>query len=320
MDLSSAAVRIPFSRIDWEDITFCLAPLLAAEIPENLRRSVTRVGILHPPLVREKKKNTFQVVAGRKRLQAARLLAAQQSCICLILPPTIPEATLFALLLEDNTICRQLTPVEQAIFFQKALHYVDEEEAARLFLPALELPPHPYHIRRLLGLLELEEPLLLGLHNGFLDESAARELGALPFKDRMTLFEVIQDLRLSVGNQRKLVAICRELATRHRLAVATLLDDQAIRQILASPDANPPQKAANLMAWLSRKRFPNLSEAESNFKKFVGGLQLPGNATITHSPSFEKDTITLSVNFADQEAFLKTWEKIQSALAEPEDS
>ena len=59
------------------------------------------------------------------------------------------------------------------------------------------------------------------------------------------------------------------------------------------------------MAWLRKKQFPSHTLAEQEFKDFCRLLQLPSDATINHSPFFEKDELTLSITFKDKEDLLK---------------
>ncbi|MCF6289405.1 MAG: hypothetical protein L3J03_00150 [Desulfobacterales bacterium] len=311
-----AVERIPFSRIDWQDTTFSLSPVEDELVPEPLAAAISRVGrILHPPIVR-KKAAAIQIVSGRKRLLAAREILKLQACNCLILPGDLPAEELFTIRLEDATTFRDLSPVEQAVFLAKAGTVFAEADIVRIFLPLLGLARQPFRIHRLLALLDLEEPLLSSLDRGLLDEAAARDLLELSFRDRMVLFEIIRDLKLSTGNQRKLVASCRELAGRLRTTIAEILTGPGPKQILEHPGANAPQKGGNLMAWLQAQRLPRYSEAEKEFRRLVGSLGLPRGTALGHSPYFEKDTLTLTVTFKNQDDFLKYWPGVRNALPE----
>jgi hypothetical protein len=167
----------------------------------------------------------------------------------------------------------------------------------------------------MLPLLDLEEPLLVNLHTGLLQEKTALELATLPFKDRWALFEVIQQLQLSVSNQQKLLITSKELSSRNQTSIADILTSHEISAILNHEETNSPQKTAHLMTWLTQKRFPRLSEAERKFHHFSKSLGLPENATLAHSPSFEKDELTLSLQFKNEQDFLEIWNQIKDFLA-----
>ncbi|HIJ90528.1 MAG: ParB N-terminal domain-containing protein [Desulfobulbaceae bacterium] len=301
-------------HINFQDFSNSLTPEEAREPSAELLESVARTGILHPPILREQGRTTMEIVTGRRRLMAAQQTHHNISAICLVLPAeTLPAETL-AINLEDTMLRGDITVVEQAIFFQKILVHLDENEAARRFLPALGLEPHRHQLHNLLQLLGLEEHLLTALHEGRLHEGVAKELLTLNFTDRLSLYEVMEMLNLSVGNQKKLSATCRELAARHNTSVMALLCLPEVREILDPQETNIPQKTARLMQWLTDQRFPRLAEAEQEFRAFATALKLPKDVVLSHSPSFEQDQVHLSIPFADKDELSRLWPLIAEAL------
>jgi ParB family chromosome partitioning protein len=307
--------RINIQHIDFADDSYALTPpCCGAEIPAALAESIGRCGILHPPIVKEKAASSFAVVSGRKRLLAAMRVMPAASYDCHKVTDRTADIDTLALALEDTLLARSLTPVERAVFFSKALRLIDEKEAADRFLPLLGLAASTYLIRRELKLLELEEPLLIALHEGALDEKVAFELTKLPFSDRVALFEVISALHLSVGNQKKLAVTCRELAERHKTTIAALLRAPAVDAVINHAEANVPQKTANLMKWLTAERFPRLSRAEQEFQQFIAELDLPAAARLEHSPAFEKDELVFTLSCPGRTDFLQIWQKIRDLV------
>jgi hypothetical protein len=71
---------------------------------------------------------------------------------------------------------------------------------------------------------------------------------------------------------------------------------------------NIPQKIDHLGNKLQQDLAPSSTQAEEVFIKQVKSLQLPANHALSHSPSFEKDEITLAItfkNFAECEQYLR---------------
>jgi ParB family chromosome partitioning protein len=304
--------RININHIDFSDDSYSLVPpFITSQAPASLTESVRRCGILHPPIVKEKSASSFTIVTGRKRLLAAMQAISATSYDCHKLTEKTDEIDVLAICLEDALLSRPLTPVERAVFFKKALALIDENELTTRFLPMLGLSPSIYHIHRELRLLELEEPLVIAIQEGILDDKVAFELGKFSFSDRVSLFEVINTLHLSVGNQKKLAITCRELAGRNNTTISALLHNPAVEGIINHAEANSPQKTANLMKWLTSERFPRLSQAEKEFQHFIAGLALPDQARLEHSPSFEKDELVFTLSCANQKDFLAIWEKIR---------
>jgi hypothetical protein len=306
--------RIPISHIDLDDESFSLLPEEVSSLSGRLRASITRVGLLHPPLLKKKTSTAHQIIAGRQRLLFTHTLQNETSYPCFVVPDETPDEGCLILALEDIVATNEPTAVELAMFFKKILSAVSIDEAARQFLPAVGRPANVYTIKQLLALLQLEGPVLKAVHEGFMPESVARALLPLSFADRLSLFETICFLRLSVSNQKKIVAGCIELSTRMNTSILGLLSDSAVREILDHLDTNVPQKSAHLMAYIERNRFPRLMHAEEEFHTFTASLDLPEYMTVAHSPSFEQDQVQLSITFKDRKTLLTGLPLIKKAL------
>jgi len=128
----------------------------------------------------------------------------------------------------------------------------------------------------------------------------------------MALFEVIELLGLSSGNQKKLITTCCELAARNRTTVLSILSQPRLTGIINSSNSNIPQKAGHFMKALSEERYPRLTKAENDFRRFEAGLNLPANISITHDPSFEKDELDLTVTCSGRQELESILNKIRN--------
>ncbi len=301
-------------HVELADSTFSLNPPGYAEPSQKLIDSISRVGILHPPILQEKDSGGYTVIAGNKRLQVAKDELGLSSLTCLLVAKDTPLVDGLAISLEDTMLRGPLSPIEQAIFLSKITEQLPHDEAAQRFLPLMGMEPHPQRIKRMLELLHLEENLQEAVHSGTLQEKVAREMLSMNFTDRMALFEVMELIALSVSNQKKLVNLCKELAIRKQQPVLALLSQTEVREILEHPEANIPQKAANLMHWLTEQCFPRLSEAEKEFRKFSAGLNLPKGIRLDHAQAFERDSVTLSLPFANKESLAACWPEIAAII------
>ncbi len=305
---------LAINDIDSQDETYLLQPIPCQEPPHTLIASIRRVGILHPPLVDEAEPGRYRIMAGRNRILAAHKLHLS-ACACRVVPSSSSPLERFTLLLEEKITSTPPTVVEQAIFLKKVSSWIDIDEAARRFLPLLGLEAHPSQAQKLIRLNNLEEVILEAIHQGSLDSKVAWELEKLSFTDRMALFEIMMTLKLSVGNQKKITLISRELAVRAKTTIAAFLASEECLAILNSSAINPPQKTAHFMSWLQKKQFPRLAEAEQEFKDFCRSLSLPPGATVQHSPSFEKDEISLTLTFKNREALVNELPKLSTMAA-----
>jgi len=305
--------NISLQQVDLADFSYSLSPEQDDLPDETLISSISRYGILHPPIVRETSPESYTVVAGRKRLLALASLERENTCACLIISSRIPEADVFFILLEEVQLARPLTAVEKAIFLQKTMAIMDERLIIEEFLPRLGLAPHASVLKQALKLLSLEDPILCSIQHGRTNAAVAHELIGLSAQDRMALFALIEALRLSFSYQKKLLNICRDLASRGNTSIAALLDHDEVHEILQHQEANPPQKTKNLMLWLTRSQMPRYKEATEEFKRFTTAMHLPQNVSVDHTPYFEDDAMTLSITFPDRKSLQQAWEKIRHA-------
>ncbi len=300
-------IKILLSKIDFDDNSYNFSPEAADTLPPDLEQSLTKFGILHPPILQEKPTGLYAIISGQKRILFARDRCKSASCLCLVIPQKMAILSAWEIALEERIQKGPLTPIEKAIFFQKVLETCTIEEAAALFLPPMGQPAQTFSIKQMLPLAQLEEPIQQALQEGTLDHKAARMLCDLSFRNRLALFDIISNLRLSVGYQKKCINICKELEMRSGEAILTILSKPAFQEIIDS-DANLPQKATNLMKYLSDLASPRLAEAKKEFNRFINTVELPRGALLTPSPSFETNELTLTLKFKDQETFLKYWD------------
>ena len=311
--------KIDLSQIDFNDFSYSISLQPENNADESLRKSISRYGILHPPVLREISSKRYSIAAGRKRLLAFRSLHKEATFHCLIISSQVPEIEVFDILLAEIQLVRQLTIAEKAIFLRKITPHADERQIVKEFMPRLDLAPDPFVMRQTLELLGLEDSILLGLHQGYVNETVAREFISLSVQDRSILFKIIGALRPSFSNQKKLLHICTELAGRTNISIAVLLDNDEVRAILHHKDANPPQKTKKLMTWLGRRQKPLSLEAENEFSRFISTIRLPKNVSVTHTPFFENDGVTLSITFHNRKSLQQAWEKIKHATCEKGD-
>ena len=106
-------------------------------------------------------------------------------------------------------------------------------------------------------------------------------------------------------NQRKLLITSREVAIRNQTTIAAFLGQIILTTIFTDQSLNIPQKTAAFMLQLQELRFPLLSEAEHDFQMFVKTLPLLEGMSVTHTPSFENDDVSLTINCSSKEQLLE---------------
>lgn len=298
---------IQLTDIHFEDDFFSLTPTLPRKSTEKLTKSIARVGILHPPILMEIAEGIYRIGSGRKRLLATAILK-QTSCKCYVLTATTHPLEVFNYIYEEGSHT-DMAIIAKAIFLKKAGQWLSGGELAEKFMLGFNLKATHFHVKKMQDLAKLELNIQEELFRHNIDEKVCHELTKLDFMDRMSLFDIITNLSLSVANQRKLLISSREIAARNKTTIASFLSQQSLTKILTNQTGNTPQRTAQFMHQLSTLRFPLSTRAEEDFKTFVKTLPLKKNMKISHSPSFEKNEMSLTItctNRAELTALITT--------------
>ncbi len=301
--------RISLNEIDFEDQTFCLSYPCRAQ---NLLDSIDLVGIIHPPILRRRGKQ-YQIVCGRGRLSAAQMLGLPQ-VVCKVLPVWIDDLTCLTISFEENLTSRGFNIIEQALVVEKFLHYLPEEEVLREFLPRLGYSPAYKNLQFLVSLNFLEEEIKELLTQEDLSPQVAVRLLELDEKDRQVLVRLFSSLRPGRNRQRQILEALLDLAKREQRPIHKILAREDLAKVLNDPKLNPPQKTEKFYALLRRYLWPRLTAKEEEFYRLAHTLSAPG-IRVLPSPSFEKDTHLLQIEFKDLEDLRQKWAQLANTLA-----
>lgn len=310
--------NVPLQKIEHSQ-TLCLHPFfsLTNRQDNSLAKSIKNVGILQPPLMKHNtREDTYQILAGRYRLQIFRELQPDRKNIpCLVVNDTITPLAVLYHILEDQRISGALSPMEKAYFFSHSLEHMSIDMAADNFLPIMGEKVQTNTIKKYISLLQLEPELQISVHCHKTTEKTALELLQLSSMERKSIHSIFKKLRLGGGKQKRLLSLCRDLAYRGNKTIAELLSEKKIRMILNHGETNTPQKAAILLGFLQKQLFPQSEEAEKLFKKKVAQMALPSCCNIEHSPAFETDHVSLKVQFSSWSELEKNKETIKRLLS-----
>jgi ParB family transcriptional regulator, chromosome partitioning protein len=177
----------------------------------ELADSIREKGIIQPLLVEADEDGTYTVIAGERRLRAARL-ANLKDVPVLVRKFSMVEKVEIALI--ENIQRENLTPVEEAQGYRKLMELVElsQEEVAR------RVGKDRSTVANSLRLLKLPEPMLAALDRGDITAGHARAILALVNPaDQQVLFDRIMGQGLSV---REAEVQVQGLKQGHRVKVA----------------------------------------------------------------------------------------------------
>jgi hypothetical protein len=304
--------QVRVGDIDLADTSYALHPF-PLESDSELLRSITTLGMLHPPLLLECSENKFIVLSGRRSLQAVQAVGENDIFFitALIVQYSRSDPMFFATLLRHRLMGYSLSVIEQAVFLQKAMESLATEEVVHL-LPMLGLQEKPHIPGQFIALLELDDAVQLGLHKGIIARRSGKKFARFSLADQKTLAEIINEYQVGGSKQQKLIDQVFQLTKRQRISVEELLGRW--RELAKDKQQNGPQRITSLLSWLERECQPRCTQAEEDFRKFCRQLKLPAGVQVDHSPAFEEELVTLSMDFSSREELVVVWPQIQALL------
>ena len=175
---------IPLALIDEPELP--ARERMDVEALEDLKASLRSLGLLSPIVVK-RWKSGYQVVAGHRRLLAARELR-WSSIRAFVYPAGWEDAD--AAMLHENIVREQLNAAEEAIFFAQLLdrHKLDEQGLCRL------VKRSPDYIGDRLELLRRDPEVFEALRHGKINYAVARVLNRWP-DEAMRRYHLDQAIR-----------------------------------------------------------------------------------------------------------------------------
>lgn len=275
-----------------------LHPWASTAIADELRDSFGRTGILHKPILLAKAGGSFDIICGFRRLLFLVADAKAEKIDCLVLAQNSEPASILDILLTDQGLSQPLSLTEKAQFIQICSRFFSHPEIVGGFLERLHLPKRASTINELTVILNQDPLMIAEIHAGRLQEKMVSELLRLPEQsDRIAMIRLFKELAMGDGKQKRFFTLIRDIAFRQGSSVAAYLKTPAIQEIVKNQGLNTPQKIFHLGNLLQQQIHPSFSQAEGDFVKRVGSLHLPACCTLSHSPSFETDKVTLSISF-----------------------
>lgn len=165
---------------------------------EELTASVRENGVVQPILVRPRGEGRYELVAGERRLRAAKLAGLAQVPVVI---RDISDTESLELALVENIQREDLNPVEEAQAFNQLLNQFEltQEELAK------KIGKERSSVANTLRLLQLSAPLLELVRNGSLSEGHGRALLAVSDEEaRKRLADKIVRDNLSVREAEQL--------------------------------------------------------------------------------------------------------------------
>jgi hypothetical protein len=319
MDLYMSPILLAYRTLPVKDIVFTknwnLHPWEAEVISDSLLQSFKQIGVIHKPILIAKNAGVFEVLCGFKRLQFLLTYENARVVECLVLPEDTEISSILEILLTDQNHYHPLSLAEQGKFVEICSRFFSHQEIVSAYLEKIRIRRNISSIKLLLLLLQQDPFIITEAHAGRLQEKMVAEILRLPeSSDRLAFVKLFKDLSMGDGKQKKFFTLIRDLAFRQNSTIADYLSTPAISSITNHPVLNIPQKIQHLNTLLQHQLNPHSTMAEEKFSHQVQALQLPPRCSISHSLSFENDTVTLSISFDSLDECARVTKNISAML------
>ena len=165
---------------------------------DELKASIKEKGVLQPILVR-KKNDVYEVVAGERRLKAARALNLEEVPVFV---KNVDDKEAFIIALIENIQREELNPIEEALAYQKMI----KEFSFTQDVVARSVGKDRSTVGNILRLLKLPQEMQKSVSDGNLSAGHARTLLAEESLDeRKRLFDLVLKKGLSVRELENLI-------------------------------------------------------------------------------------------------------------------
>jgi ParB/RepB/Spo0J family partition protein len=304
---------VPISAIDTTDHACDLS--LGAD-PNPLVASIKAVGLINPPVLSVKNNGTYRIVCGFRRVEACSSLGWPE-INGRVLVGDLSELDLLKLAILDNRSHRPLNIVEQGRAIQKLRAHIPVKNRLEVLASLLGFPPNRKVFQKISVLGRLPEMVQAGILDETISFEAGADLSCLSREEALAFFDVLEGLKLSQNKQREIIRLVREIAAREDLQALQVLQGEDIRAIVDSPESNRNEKGSMFRAYLKRRRFPTLVEAEERFLKELKALKLNEDVHITPPPYFEGGSYTLRMTFKNLEDFHRGRQALNAMAKNP---
>lgn len=295
-------------RIDETD-TACRIST-AADVGD-LMFSLKQVGLLTPPLLRERPDGRYAVIAGFRRVAACRALGWER-IDTRVIDAGAGDLDCCRLAIADNALHRELNLVEQANAVCKLAVFFKDDRVLAREAATCGLQASPEFIGKLKKLGSLYPQLLGPLEAGTLPLTTALTLGGLDPDSALGLLEVFDALRPTLNHQKEILTTLQEIA---------LVENRSLPEVIAElktvfgkegKDGDRRCKLQDLRAFLRARRYPEMARFEAAFQRGVKALNLPDTIRIAPPLHFEDTRFTLSFSFEGMQEFLSSLGVLES--------
>lgn len=285
---------IPLASIDRTNTAFKIS--FPEKLPHALYASIKRIGILNPIILRSLPQSSlFQIISGFRRIDAAHRLGLTNIPATAHSFKELSDRDAFIIVVYDNSASRELNIIEQAILLDKLSqpNICSEDEVIRDFLPLLKINANRFMFERMIKLRALPPAGQTALAEGRLSIAAGELLLHFPPAERPPIVSLFNKLSIGKNKAELLIHLLFDITKRDQCSVKKILGDQIIKDTLLNKDYAAADKYNHIKIYLYNRRYPRLSQIQTDITRTIDKLNLPHGIMLTPPPSLEGNALKL---------------------------
>jgi hypothetical protein len=283
---------VPLSAIDTNDSYYRITTNTSFE---DLGTSIDVVGLLNPPFL-SRQPSGYRIVAGFRRINACQGLGWSK-IEAKVLEPGKPDIECVKLAVTDNSFQRPLNLIEISRSVGLIRSVIENDGILLKTATQLGLPNNLSILKKAETLFHLPWPIQEGVLSESIPLAMALSLAKLKDDDAAGFAEIFNTLKLSLNKQREILTLAQEIAARENLSIREVLTKKEIKDLIVADTIDRAEKIRMLRQYLKRRRFPEITRAETAFAKRVKKLKLGSDIQLIPPKNFEGSNYTLQMYF-----------------------
>jgi ParB family chromosome partitioning protein len=284
--------QVPLSLIDSKDQTFRIT---TESNIDDMLDSIKKVGLINPPIL-IKKKSTYTIVCGFRRIKAYRMLGLL-NIEAKILGSNANELDCLKFAITDNSFQRPLNLIEQSRALFMLSGFFKDMTSLADSASSLGLPRNPSLIKKIITIYHLPSSIQNGIRSNMISLSMAVELGRCEKDAGITFANIFNDLKLGLNKQRELITLINEISLREDIPVMKVIQESDFQEILQNDELDRTKKTERLRFYLKKRRYPSITRAEQKFEELITTLKLGNNMKLIPPKNFEGHTFLIKLYF-----------------------
>jgi ParB family chromosome partitioning protein len=298
--------------IDDEDLTFRITT--RSDI-EDLLGSIQKIGLIQPPVLAENPAG-YTIVCGFRRITACRKLGWTR-ITARILEKTADRFKTAQLSIADNSLQRSLNLVETSRALKLLDDFGPDNPRRREAAEALGLPISRSLSPAVKKICRLPLPVQEGILTNTINLTMALELGGLETVAAKGLVRLFDQLKVGLNKQRELLLLLKEIAEREEITILQLIAEKPLQEILKTAEMDRAVKRQKVRSYLRQRRFPAITKAETEYRKWLKQLKLGTNISLIPPKDFEGNTFGMTLRFDNRQDLSDLNKKIEEIIQHP---